>query len=214
MKRKSSTARSRTAAATAHNSILSDPVPPDQTSSLFRIVSQEPIFAARLLSSPSNGADSPCWHRTYPRRFPRPRNALASAARARLQSNRQRKGVSKTSGPQFSRWGAGAHPNPAQGGQEALPGGSGRCWLLPVGRVGGRGAVGGRRWVGSLGGGNRGGAGIVGGCAIALDGLAVGWGGSRGGVTWNRPQPCHGSAQPHFGPLRSCGQFLRPWLQI
>lgn len=64
-----------------------------------------------------------------------------------------------------------------------LPCGSRCCWLLPVGWVGGLGAVSGRCCVGSLGGGNRSGASIVGGCAIPLDGLTVSWGGSRGGIT-------------------------------
>jgi len=161
-------------------------------------VSQEPIFAARLLSSsPSNCADSPRRSRTSLRCFPQHCNATGSgAARAEewCQQSQQppvRLGVC---------WGAERDPQ--------SPCGSRRCRRLPVGRVGGLGAVSGRRCVGSLGGGNRGGAGIVGGCAVPLDGLAVGWGGRRRGVTYKRRQPhqvssatftCHVSDQ-----LRSC----------
>lgn len=84
----------------------------------------------------------------------------------------------------------------ALGGEEPrLPCGSGSGGLLPVGRVGGLGAVSGGCGVGSLGGGNRGGVGVVGGRAVALDRLAVRRGGGRGGVTYNRPH------QIQFGEL-------------
>lgn len=212
MKRKSPTARSRTAAAAAHNSILSDPVPPDQTSSLFRIVSQEPISAAPLLSSsPSNGADSPCWHRTYPRRFPRPRNALASAARAKLQRNRQRKGVSKASSPQFNHCGS---PKPSPRGTRGVT-----WWertLLAAARRPGRRAGCRRRTV--LG--RKPGWWSPWRCwyhrrlcrSPGRAGCRLGGQLGRCNLEQTTAPSCHCSAR--FGLSRSCGQFLRPRLQM
>lgn len=128
----------------------------------------------------------------------------SAAAKAKLERNRQRKGGSKASGPQLSRQRPGGSPHQQSGGgrqESPLPCGSGRCWLLPVGRVGRLGAVSGRSCVGSLGGGNRSGAGIVGGCAVPLDGLAIGRGGGRGRVTYNRGQPGQISAETSLRDL-------------
>lgn len=87
--------------------------------------------------------------------------------------------------------------------KHTIPRGNGRRWLLPIGWVGRLGAIGGWCCVGSLGGGNRGGAGVVGGRAVPLDGLTVRWGGSWGRVTCNKPQPHHQTSAASLDMLRS-----------
>lgn len=158
-------------------------------------MSQEPIFAAWLLSpSPSNSADSLCQSRSYLHCFPQLRRGggiSCSCSKARVQQAEERwKQNLRAPAQQAASWGGSPHQQ-SRGGRwkSLLPCGSGCCWLLPVGRVGRLGAVSGRSCVGSLGGGNRSGAGIVGGRAVPLHGLAIGRGGGRGRVTYNRGQP-------------------------